>query len=144
MKFLSITWAKECLPFLGLIFLFNTAFSQSDLTSPYSIFGPGLPNQRQSVSQFSMGGTGVALMDPYKMNLINPAASAYYTEPIFETSGKGNISTFETNVDQFDNRNFEINNLSLSFPIKRGKWALNIGLVPFTSVGYDVFVFEES
>jgi len=86
----------------------------------------------------------VATIDPYRMNLINPAASAYYFEPIFETSGKGNISTFETNVDQFENRNFEINNLSLSFPIKRGEWSLNIGLVPFTSVGYDVNVFEES
>jgi hypothetical protein len=144
MKFLSTTWAKKYLPFLGMILFFNVAFSQSDLTSPYSIFGPGIVNQRQSVSQFSMGGTGVALIDPYKMNLINPAATAYYMEPIFETAGRGNISTFETNVDQFDNRSFEINNLSLSFPIKRGKWALNIGLVPFTSVGYDVFVFEES
>jgi hypothetical protein len=127
-----------------MILFINVAFSQSDLVSPYSIFGPGLVNPRQSVSQFGMGGAGVALIDPYKMNLINPAASAYYMEPIFETAGKGNISTFETNVDQFDNRNFEINNLSLSFPIKRGKWALNIGLVPLTSVGYDVFVFEES
>jgi len=144
MKFLFTTWAKKCLPFFGLIFFCNHAFSQSDLSSPYSIFGPGIANQRQSVSQFSMGGAGVAFMDPYKMNLINPAATAYYMEPIFETSGKGNISTFETNVDQFDNRNFEINNLSLSFPIKRGKWALNIGLVPFTSVGYDVNVLEES
>lgn len=144
MKFLFTTWAKKYLPLIGMILCIHSAFSQSDLTSPYSIFGPGLTNQRQSVSQFSMGGTGVALIDPYKMNLINPAASAYYLEPIFETAGKGNISTFETNVDQFENRNFEINNLSLSFPIKRGKWALNIGLVPFTSVGYDVFVFEES
>lgn len=144
MKFLSTTWAKKCLPLIGMILFLNVAFSQSDLTSPYSIFGPGITNQRQSVSQFSMGGTGAAMMDPFKMNLINPAATAYYMEPIFETSGKGNISTFETNVDNFDNQNFEINNLSLSFPIQRGKWALNIGLVPFTSVGYDVFVFDES
>ncbi len=144
MKFLSTTWAKKCLPLIGMILFINVAFSQSDLVSPYSIFGPGLVSPRQSVSQFSMGGTGSAFIDPYKMNLINPAASAFYMEPIFETSGKGTISTFETNVDQFDNRSFEINNLSLSFPIQRGKWALNIGLVPFTSVGYDVFVFEES
>jgi hypothetical protein len=90
-----------------LIFLCGNVFSQSDLTSPYSIFGPGLPNERQSVAQFGMGGVGVAQTNPYRMNLINPAATAYYMEPIFETSGKGNISTFETNIDQFDNRNFE-------------------------------------
>jgi hypothetical protein len=127
-----------------VVLLSFPAFSQSDLTSPYSIFGPGITNQRQSVSQFTMGGSGVATTDPYRMNLINPAASAYYYEPIFETSGKGSISTFETNIDQFENSNFEINNLSLSFPIKRGKMSLNIGLVPATSVGYDVNVLEES
>ncbi|MEM9050981.1 MAG: hypothetical protein AAGC47_02915 [Bacteroidota bacterium] len=143
MKFFSITWDRRLWTLAGLICLIGTASAQSDLTSPYSIFGPGISNQRQSVSQFTMGGSGVAITDPYRMNLINPAASAYYLEPIFETSGKGNISTFETNIDEFENQNFEINNLSLSFPVKRGKWALNLGLVPATSVGYDVNVTEE-
>jgi hypothetical protein len=126
-----------------MTFLCLETEAQSDLTSPYSSFGPGIVNPRHSVAQFSMGGSGVAIFDPYRMNLINPAASANYMEPIFETSGKGNLSTIETNVDAFENRNFEINNLSLSFPIKRNYWALNIGLVPFTSVGYDVTVIEE-
>ena len=129
---------------VGVICLLSGARAQSDLTSPYSIFGPGISNQRQSVAQFTMGGSGVAITDPYRMNLINPAASAYYLEPIFETAGKGNVSSFETNIDQFENRNFEINNLSLSFPIKRGKWSLNLGIVPATSVGYDVNVSQET
>lgn len=130
--------------FIAFIWLCDTSYAQSDLTSPYSIFGPGISNQRRTVAQFTMGGSGVATTDPYRMNLINPAASAYYAEPIFEIAGKGNISTFQTNLDQFENRNFEINNLSLSFPINRGKWALNVGLVPATSVGYEVNVLEAS
>ena len=138
------TWVSVCASLAGLILSCGITNAQSDLTSPYSIFGPGLTNQRQSVAQFTMGGAGVALFDPYRMNLINPAASANYMEPIFETSGKGNISTFETETDAFENRNFELNNLSLSFPIKRNYWALNIGLVPFTSVGYDVSVSDTS
>ncbi len=129
---------------VGLLALHRHGQAQSDLTSPYSIFGPGLVNQRQSVAQFSMGGSGAALFDPYRMSLINPAASAFYQEPIFETSGNGRISTFTTNVDAFENRSFELNNLSLSFPIKRGEWSLNVGLVPLTTVGYDVNVFEEN
>jgi len=140
MRFFFTTWVKAILLSAVCALSVLSSAAQTDLTSPYSIFGPGLVNPRHSVAQFSMGGTGVALFEPYRMNLINPAASANYMEPIFETSGKGNISTFETSVDEFDNRNFELNNVSLSFPIKRNIWSLNIGLVPFTSVGYDVTV----
>lgn len=142
MRFCYTTWVKRFIPLLGVIFFVSGSKGQTDLTSPYSIFGPGLVKERHSVAQFGMGGTGVALFDPYRMNLINPAASANYMEPIFETSGRGDISTFETSVDAFDNRSFELNNLSLSFPIKRNIWAMNIGLVPFTTVGYDISVID--
>lgn len=121
-----------------LIFITAHSFAQSDLSSPYSLFGPGIPAPNRSVSQFGMGGSGVALIDQYKMNFANPAALAYYLEPIFETSGTGTFSTFKTNTGSFDNQNFLLNNLSLSFPIKRGVWGLTIGLEPYTTVGYDV------
>ncbi|NEN23035.1 hypothetical protein G3O08_05920 [Cryomorpha ignava] len=121
-----------------LIFITTHSFAQSDLSSPYSLFGPGIPSPNLSVSQYGMGGSGVALIDQYKMNFANPAALAYYLEPIFETSGAGTFSTFKTNTGSFENQNFILNNLSLSFPIKRGVWGLTVGLKPYTTVGYDV------
>ena len=121
-----------------LIFITAQSFAQSDLSSPYSLFGPGIPAPNLSVSQFGMGGSGVALIDQYKMNFANPAALAYYMEPIFETSGAGTFSKFKTNTGSFNNHNFILNNLSLSFPIKRGVWGLTVGLEPYTTVGYDV------
>ena len=113
-------------------------YAQVDLASPYSIFGPGIPNQGTTISQAGMGGSGVALMEQYRMNTLNPAALAYHLEPIFETSGVGTFSTFKTNSGSFQNHNFELNNLSLTFPIKRGVWGLTVGLEPYTTVGYDV------
>jgi hypothetical protein len=116
--------------------------AQTDLTSPYSLYGPGIVNLRQSVAFSGMGGAGIAISDPYRINLTNPAANTFLLDPVFETSGKGSISTFETSTESFENRNFELNNLSLAFPIIRNRWMLGIGLVPFTNVGYDVNVDE--
>jgi len=138
MKFYYITLIKFGTAAALLVIFTAQSFAQSDLSSPYSLFGPGIPSLNRSVSQHGMGASGVALMDQYKMNYANPAALAYYLEPIFETSGTGTFSTFKTNNGSFDNQNFLLNNISISFPIKRGVWGLTIGLEPYTTVGYDV------
>lgn len=138
MKFYYTILTKLGAAAILCVFVSVHAYGQTDLSTPYSIFGPGIPNQQATVSQHGMGGSGVALIDPYKMNYLNPAALAYYLEPIFETSGIGTFSTFTSNEGSFDNKNFILNNLSLSFPIKRGVWGLTIGLEPYSTVGYDV------
>lgn len=138
MKFYAITWTKQITVFTVFILLASYSNAQSDLASPYTVFGPGMANYTQTVSQAGMGGAGVALFDPYKMNFSNPANQAYHLETIFETSGKGTHSTFSTNDGEFENQSFLLNNLSLSFPIKRGVWGMSIGLQPYTTVGYDV------
>jgi len=137
MKFSSTTIVKRLLPILLLVAFLKTN-AQSDLASPYTIFGPGIPNLRQTVSMAGAGGSGVALTDPYKLNFANPASVAYHAEPIFESSGKYVNSTFSTNLGSFDNNSFELNNINLSFPIIRGKWGLIIGLLPYTTIGYEV------
>lgn len=138
MKFYYITWIRRGVLLGTLLTLAIHLSAQSDLLSPYTVFGPGLPNYNQTVSQAGMGGAGVALFDPYELNYSNPANLAYHLETIFETSGISKFSTFSTNGGSFDNQSFNINNLSLSFPIKRGIWGLEIGLRPYTKVGYDV------
>lgn len=138
MKFLNIIVSRITLVIAVVVITSTIAFGQSDLASPYTLYGPGLPNLRQTVSMAGAGGSGIALADPYKMNFANPAAVAYHLEPIFETSGKGTYSTYRTNLGSFDNNAFILNNLHLSFPIIRGKWGLTVGLVPFTTIGYEV------
>ncbi len=138
MKFSYITWIRRGALLGTLLTLAIQLSAQSDLLSPYTVFGPGLPNYNQTVSQAGMGGAGVALFDPYQMNYSNPANLAYHLETIFETSGISRFSTFATSDASFDNNSFILNNLSLSFPIKRGIWGLAIGLRPYTTVGYDV------
>ena len=138
MKFYDIIWTKA-VALLPLFLISSlTAFCQYDMATPYSVFRPGVPHKLQTVSQAGMGGAGIALIDPYKMDFSNPANLAYHMETIFESSGKGSFSTFETNQRSFQNHSFVLDNLSLSFPIKRGKWGMAIGLRPYTTVAYDV------
>lgn len=138
MKFSYTTRIKH-ISLLALLILFSLpSYSQYDLASPYSVFGPGIPHLNQTVSQAGMGGAGVALINPYKMDYSNPASLAYHLAPIFEMSGKATYSTFSTNAGNFENKSFMLNNISLSFPIRHGIWGLAIGLKPYTTVGYDV------
>lgn len=111
--------------------------AQTDLGSPYSIFGPGLPIQRQTITQAGMGGVGVAMFDPYRLNLVNPAAAANHTEPIFEVGGLGQLSNYQSADASVETGSFLLNNLSLAFPIIRGQWNLNTGIVPFSKLNYE-------
>ncbi len=144
MKFSNSTWIKSALLFSGLLVGFSMEVAaQSDLGSPYSVLGPGIPIPRQGISQATMGGTGAAMYDLHRINLINPAAAAFHSEPIFEAAAIGQLSEFSTNDGQFNNQQMLLNNLSLAFPIKRGVWNLNMGLVPLTRVSYN-FVVQET
>lgn len=138
MKFSLPTWTRLSIALIVVLASSYSMNAQQNLTSPYSIFGPGVPFMNQTVSQAGVGGSGVALYDLYKLNLANPAAMALHSETIFETSGFSSFATYNTNTGTYDNNSFILNNLSLNFPIIRGKWGLGIGLVPTTVVGYNI------
>lgn len=144
MKFSNSTWIKAA----GIAALFfcltSVSKAQTDLGSPYSVFGPGLPLKRQSVTQFGMGGTGAAFGDAYRFNLVNPASAANLVEPVFQASGLGGVSTFSSQGASFDNQSFNINNIGMAYPIKRGVWNLNLGLVPLTVKNYEFTTREQS
>jgi hypothetical protein len=116
----------------------TSAKGQTDFGSPYSLFGPGTPFQRQTVSQAGMGGSGSAFFDLYRQNLLNPAVQAYHADPIFEFGGRLDRTTYGSNEGSFAATAFKINNISMSFPIMRNRMGLTIGIVPYTSLGYDV------
>lgn len=143
MKFSSTILIKSGLIFSIAVLFLSTAAGQTDFGSPYSLFGPGTPFQRQTISQAGMGGSGSAFFDLYKQNLLNPAVQAYHAEPIFEFGGRADRTTYGTNEGAFSASAFKINNISLSFPVMRGKLGLSIGLVPYTSLGYDVTAASE-
>lgn len=144
MKFSNSTWIKSLGAAVLLAFSVPHLSAQTDLGSPYSVFGPGMAVKRQSVTQFGMGGTGAAFGDAYRFNLVNPASAANLVEPVFQASGIGSLSTFSSDGGSFDNQRFFVNNLGMAYPIKRGVWNLNLGIVPLTEKNYDFTTVEQT
>lgn len=119
-----------CLLFLG---------SAVSAQSIYSSQGLGLINNQGNPSNFAMGGLGIATPTLWNINTKNPA---YLTLNPF--------STFEVGLN-FDRRNFSgdgisgsdagggLNFLAYAFPIKPGKWSSSFGILPYSTVNYDIF-----
>jgi hypothetical protein len=123
---------------LAMLGPFTYVQAQTDFVTPYSLFGPGIVQPRHTVMQAGMGTAGMAHFDLYRLNILNPAVAANHAEPIFEFGTRANLSTYRTTEETVNASGLMVNNLSLSLPIKRNVWGLTFGLVPATSVGYEI------
>ena len=105
--------------------------------SPYSRFGIGNPNNGSFVTQFSMGGSGVALLDGTHLNPLNPASQSFLLGPTFEfalSSEQLKTSSAEADVTNSASR---FNHFAVGFPMWGGKWGASFGLSPYTGIGYN-------
>ena len=117
------------------IFLGFGAFAQSI----YSAQGLGSIGNQGNPNNFAMGGLGIGSPTQWNINTKNPA---YLTFNPF--------SSFEVGLN-FENRNFTgegisgsnpgggLNFLAYAFPIIPRKWSSSFGVLPFSTVEYDVF-----
>lgn len=106
--------------------------------SPYSVFGIGDLYRQGNAYGKTMGGTGIAGRDRRYINLLNPASvTARDTLSVmFDMGLYLDNRVFRQNDLRSVNNTFNINNFSVSFPIK-GKTAMMFSLSPYSNVGYD-------
>ncbi|MBK7383462.1 MAG: hypothetical protein IPI81_09005 [Flavobacteriales bacterium] len=104
--------------------------------SPYSAFGFGDLSGAAQITQALMGGTGVALADPYSVSRVNPASYPHLVHTVFETGLVVRNLRFETSAVESTGRNTRYQGLTLGIPFGRGKWGLAMGLQPTSNVGY--------
>jgi len=118
-------------------------YSQGTVTSPYSFIGLGDGYEKGNIRSLSMGGVDVALRSPIYLNMMNPAGLSGLDSMSFVGSvGVAmNNSTYRTNdlTSSFSSAN--INHLAIAFPVTRW-WSTAILLLPYSSVGYEVYDTE--
>ncbi len=118
--------------------------------SPYSRIGLGdIADQNFAISA-AMGGLGASFNSRYATNLVNPASIGFIDRTVFDVSGffkYGQLDTGDKKINTFAG-NFQY--LSLGFPMKNEVnieldnrppllyWRMNLALVPYTNVGYNV------
>ncbi|WGD33577.1 hypothetical protein [Olleya sp. YS] len=133
---------KLVLVFIALFAI--QSYGQDGTASPYSFYGIGSLKFKGSVENRSMGGLGV-YKDSIHINFQNPATftgnnlTSFNNEsrPVKFTVGGSFTSTSlktETSSDKAQSSTF--NYLALSVPV--GKFGFGFGLLPYTSVGYEL------
>lgn len=127
-----------------LVFILLSSMSSSlaqissGTTSAYSRYGIGDLYSKGFVQNRSMGGIGIGIASPYSINIINPASYSSIKLTTFETAAFNNLVKTSTNTLEGITQSASVAYLAIAFPVTK-RWGSSIGLVPYSSVGYDIF-----
>ena len=127
------------------------AFAQPKDNSPYSRVGLGDLVQQQFAASRGFGGLSAAYQHPFHINVENPASLAFLNATAFEIGlyakrailddGQGEEATVYSG---------NLHYMALAFPLQNPvnrelerdknpfRWGMNLALIPYTQVGYDL------
>ena len=134
-------YKKILLPSIIIIYacLFNQAFSQSSITSPYSHYGVGDLLSISNTRNRSMGSIGYAQRGYYNINPLNPASYTSYDSMsfVFEGGMRGSFVTLNTNELSENASSAGLDFLFFGFPVSK-RLGVSFGTMPFSTVGYKI------
>ncbi|MCB0438261.1 MAG: hypothetical protein KDD20_05940, partial [Mangrovimonas sp.] len=127
-------------------------YAQQGTASPYSYYGIGSLKFKGTVESRSMGGLSI-YADSVHINLRNPASYAgdnlslqYYDKEsrpvIFSVGGSHSRTNLKSDSAEGKNKTSTFDYIALSIPI--GKLGVGFGLVPYSSVGYQLEKYDGS
>ena len=115
------------------------ASAQANTTSPYSMFGYGILNDYASSAQRAMGGVGYAMNGGRQINTMNPASYSAIDSLTFlwDAGIDASILNSKENDKNVTTIGGGLDYITLQFPLSK-KMGASIGLLPYSSVGYEV------
>ena len=132
---------KKVLLLVVLVLVFKTNAQEGSTSSPYSFYGVGLQQFKGTVENRAMGGMGL-YSDSLHLNLSNPAQLGKLRFVTFTVGANHNDVTLKEVGLESKATNTTFDYIALGFPISK-KAAFSFGLMPWTSVGYDINTSEE-
>ena len=142
---------KKKLLIIAILLLAFSSHSQQGTSSPYSFHGLGTMKFKGLIENRSMGGLGM-YSDSIQISLKNPASYAGNNLMSFDnearlvrfTVGGGQYATnySSSSSDGGKSKNTTFDYLALNMPL--GKFGVAFGLLPYTSVGYDLIQYNEN
>ncbi|PKB17109.1 hypothetical protein [Flavobacterium sp. 5] len=109
--------------------------AQSGTASPYSFFGIGESRFKGNLENRSMGGLGIE-QDSLHMNILNPASFAAMRFTAFTIGGNYTTTNLKTDSRSEKSQRTTLDYLAIALPL--GKMGVGFGLIPYTSVGYNI------
>lgn len=111
------------------------ANAQSGSASPYSFFGLGESRFKGNLENRSMGGLNIE-QDSLHINILNPASFASIRATAFTIGGNYTSTKLKTDSKSDNAQRTTIDYLAIALPL--GKMGVGFGLLPYTSVGYNI------
>lgn len=129
---------------LLLPFCFVPVRAQNGSSSPYSRFGYGDLNDNVPNTFRAMGGVGIGMRSN---KVINPAQPASFTAGdsltfMFDLAASAMWSVYSDHAGLRNKANGNLEYLSLQFPLYKRYIAFSAGVLPYSSVGYDLSVAD--
>ena len=114
--------------------------AQNMSSSPYSRYAYGDMNENVPTGYRAMGGVGFGMRNN---KAINPAQPASYTACdtltfMFDIAASVNWSRYEDAGGMKNKANGNLEYVTLQFPLFKRWIAMSVGLLPYSSVGYDI------
>ncbi|MGS2740365.1 hypothetical protein [Sinomicrobium sp. M5D2P17] len=124
--------------FIVLVLCVVTAgYAQRGSSSPYSFYGIGDQRFKGTTENQSMGGISM-YSDSIHLNLNNPAAYSDLQLTVYTGGGAYTNLNLKNETQKESTSNAYLDYLALGFPVIRGKLGVGFGLMPYTSVGYNL------
>ncbi|GAA4044099.1 hypothetical protein [Flavobacterium chungnamense] len=125
---------KKIIVSISLLFSL-VSFAQEGTSSPYSFYGIGDVRFRGTVETRSMAGLSI-LPDSIHINLQNPAMYSSLKLTSFSVGGTYSVNQLKTNQKDEKAQRTTLDYLAIGIPLK--KVGLGFGLIPYSSVGYNI------
>ncbi|MDA3883324.1 MAG: hypothetical protein PF481_08555 [Bacteroidales bacterium] len=131
---------RKLLFLLGIITCLS-GFSQRETTSPYSRYNYGDLFSNSLTGDMALGGSGIAHQHPRFISFKNPATHISVPEErfVFEVGAGTNTRLLEQSGNSSQTNSIGVEYFAFSFPILTDTWASSVGLLPFSTVGYEIF-----
>lgn len=130
--------------FLFCCLTFLTVQGQNEINSPYSSYGIGDVNRSSNGILDAMGGVSYGMQNPYYINFRNPASYAAFDSLSFiaDVAASVYVSTLYQRNKTQQNTYAQPGYLAIGLPVTR-HWRTSLGILPFSSVGYDMETTSE-
>lgn len=117
------------------LFLTVISFAQQGTSSPYSFYGLGDVKFKGTAENRAMGGLTI-FADSIHMNFQNPASYTSLKLTTFSVGGTYQTTNLATDSQSESARRTALDYLAVGLPF--GKFGIGFGLLPYSSVGYNI------
>lgn len=125
---------KKIIVSISLLFSL-VSFAQNGTSSPYSFYGIGDVRFKGTIENTSMGGLAI-VPDSIHLNIVNPAMYSSLKLTTYGVGGTFSVTKLTTDSQTEKAQRTALDYLAIGIPLK--KMGIGFGLIPYSSVGYNL------